>query len=567
MSEHGWQSLAVQGRRGAAVNAARASQGRILDLLVAHHIDANRAYRDRAIEELRTLISWSTWVDPSHGDLAIDTCTAEAAVAATVGLDWLYDDLSEADRLRVRKTIRKRVIDAYLQGVKNKAWWYESYQSWNAVINSACGLAGLALGDEDPKAERALGLARAGLERFFDALGREGGWDEGAGLWGQAMHHLLLFNEASTRLLDDQRIIHQRGMDVTGTFPVYFTPNGRAASFGEAPAVPLHGALYLLVRHLGVQEVAWWLDTYTFHDDLHTDGWSAAGLSLLFRPDELDTPVDPGLHCVKVFNEIGWVAIADQWPKPTMYVSAKTGDLSAFHSHRDMNALQLQVDGQMVLINPGPPDTEGTGPYQDAVGEPIRAADHNTLVIGQRDHALDAQGGIIDAVEETSYRWVACDAGQACGVDTRFVRHVVMILDPKTHQGRTVLILDEIFNAAEEPVDVFWHVASKPEVDEKQRRFAVAANGGAVHGSFISEPSARLHHRSWQRRRGSHHVLKFSAELTGHGLFAAAFARDQAEVEIELKTEDQIVVASVPGASVRFKRARHHLQLDRVDLS
>ena len=179
MTEHSWQMLAAQGHRAAATNAARASQRRILDLLVAHHIDSDHAYRDRAAEELRSLISWSTWVDPSHPDLDADICTAEAAVAAVVGLDWLWEELTEADRLRVIRAVRDKAVKPYIHAVKNGAWWYGSCQNWNAVINAGCGLAALALSDEYPAAEKALPLAQAGLEQFFAALGREGGWDEG----------------------------------------------------------------------------------------------------------------------------------------------------------------------------------------------------------------------------------------------------------------------------------------------------------------------------------------------------------------------------------------------------
>ena len=56
---------------------------------------------------------------------------------------------------------------------------------------------------------------------------------------------------------------------------------------------------------------------------------------------------------MKVFNEIGWAAMADHWPSPSLYVSAKTGDLSAHHSQHDMNSLQVQVDGEMLLADRG----------------------------------------------------------------------------------------------------------------------------------------------------------------------------------------------------------------------
>ncbi len=145
ITESQWQSLWSKGVRAAAVGAAKTAQGRIIDLLIAHHVEPNDAYCNRAIEELKNLASWSTWVDPCHGQLAADLCTAEAALAAAVGLDWLWEDLSNVDRMRILQAIRHKAIEPYHQAVKDNAWWRGCYHSWNPIVNCGCGIAGLAL--------------------------------------------------------------------------------------------------------------------------------------------------------------------------------------------------------------------------------------------------------------------------------------------------------------------------------------------------------------------------------------------------------------------------------------
>ena len=72
ITETMWRSAHQQGRWGAATAAVASLQGRIFDLLVCHRVDPNSAYRDRALEELKNLVSFSTWVDPSHNDLSAD---------------------------------------------------------------------------------------------------------------------------------------------------------------------------------------------------------------------------------------------------------------------------------------------------------------------------------------------------------------------------------------------------------------------------------------------------------------------------------------------------------------
>ena len=566
VTEAQWRSAWQQGSWGAAVGAARTTQGRIMDLLVAHHVDSNPAYRNRAIEELKTLIGWSAWTDPCHNDLCVDLCTAEAAVAATIGLDWLWEDLGEADRLRVLHALRNRVILPYRQAVAKGAWWYNCYHHWNAVVNSGCGLAALALSDEEHAAHEAYQAARRGLRRFFDALGREGGWDEGTGHWGYAMRYVLLLGEAASRMLDDQSIFHYRGMDATGLFPIYFTPNGQPASFGDSPAVPLYGAFYLLVKRYGLKEVAWWLDTYAFRRDAGTSDWSAAGLALLFRPVDVETPAAPDLLPLKVFHQIGWAAVADHWPRPGFYVAVKTGDLSANHSQRDMNSIQLQVDGEMLLTDPG------SAPFSRECFSDARkdfyeaqARAHNTILVAERDQRIDAQGGIVEAQAGKDFRWVACDAGGACGENVRFIRHVVMLVNPKTQVATTLVVLDEIDNGVPERVDLFWHTLGEIAHTGPGMSGRITGQRSSVHFAVAStvRASATVESRQIAPHR-TDRALHVSAGVIGKALFATLLSRSPIGGRIQLKQNASGARLRAGELDLHFKCLKRHLQLEKV---
>ncbi len=569
VTEAQWRSLWHQGAWSSALSAARTTQGRILDLLVAHHIDDNAAYRDRAIEELKDLVSWTTWVDPCHAELPADLCTAEAAIAATVGLDWLWDDLTRADRLRIVKAIKEKAIAPYLQAVKEGSFWYTSCSNWNAVVNAGCGLAALALSDEDPSAAEALQLSRTGLESFFRALGREGGWDEGTGYWGLAMRSLLLFGEATSRLEDDQSILHKRGMDATGLFPIYFTPNGHPASFGDNPTVPLFGTLYLLIKHMGQNELTWWLDNYSFRRDVSTSGLSAAGLALLFRPADAECPDKPDLQPLKVFHEIGWAAMADQWPHPGMYVACKTGDLGASHSQHDMNSIQLQVDGEMLLVDLGQAPysrryfSEERGDFYQ-----VQAQAHNTIIVAESDHRIDAQGCIIEAETGNNYRWVAMDSAGACGDDVHFVRHVVMVVNTASGLGETVFVLDELDSASPERVDLLWHTLAKTELDEsgfggviRGRKAAVQFALASSMKSVVGVDSHKISHRRVD------HVLRLTGGVIGRAYFASVFARRKTEGPLELIEDTEGVKVAFGETTLRFTPAARHLRLVSVESS
>ena len=566
VTEAQWRALWAQGHWGSALQAAQATQGRILDLLIAHHIDANRAYRDRSIEELRGLARWGAWVDPCHNHMPADLCTAEAAVAMAVGLDWLWEDLPAADRDRFRQAIFDRAIQPYLRGTEQGAFWANCYHHWNAVVNGGLGLAALALSDEDPAAGKAYAAARANLKRFFAALGRDGGWDEGTGYWGYGLRYVLLLAEATRRLEDDQSLLHRRGMDETGLFGVYFTPNGQAASFGENAAVPLFGTLYLLGEHFGQREVTWWLDTYAFHRDVSSMGYSAAGLAMLYRPSRARTLSKPSLERVKVFPGVGWAALADQWPRPSFYVAAKTGDLAANQSQRDMNSIQLQVDGEMLLVDPG------LGPHSRKVVSPshgefyeVQARGHNTVTVAEADHRIDAQGRFVDARAGRNFRYVACNAEDACGINVRFVRHVVMVVDG-SQAGTMLVVLDDLINGVPEKVETFWHTRGQIDLDRRTGTGTIEGRRAAVHFALGSTVKTTVRARSHRPNgRDKDNLLHLSAGVIGRALTASVFSRRRITVAVTVTEEPSgDVLVTIEGTVVRFVQDGEHLRLRSV---
>lgn len=563
VTETVWQRMWQQGSWGAALNAARAAQGRILDLLIAHAVEPNQAFRDRAVEELRDLIGWSTWVDPCHGGQKADLCTGEAAVAVTIALDWLGDDLAEADRARLVETLREKALRPYLAAVADGAWWYTTYNNWNAVVNGGVGMAALALSDE-PLGRDVLTAARDGLEHFFDALGPDGGWDEGTGYWGYAMRYLCLFGEALARVEGDESVWHARGMDRTALFPLHFTPNGHAASFGDVASVPVHGALYLLARRFDRPEIVWWLDEHSFHHDVSTMGWSQAGLALLLRPDG-DTPAPPELEPAKVFATIGWAAVADRWPRPGFYVACKTGDLAANHSQRDMNSLQLQVDGEMLLTDLGSPEYSSDY-FSDARGEfyEVQARAHNTLTVAEHDHRIDGQGSILDSAAGKTWRWVACDSGNACGEPVHFVRHVVMLLDDDG-AGDTLAVLDELILPMPARIDAFWHTHGGIDLDEDAPAGRIAGQSAAVHfrlaAEFPFELTARRHAGEGHKADRFLHAV---ARGVQQGMLLSVFAREPVDNSLGVTTDADGVLATVGRRKIRFERDKGGLKLAKV---
>ncbi len=568
ITETDWRAGHAQGLWGAALTAARTCQGRILDLIVCHHIDPNPAYRDRAIEEMRLLAGWSTWLDPSHQtqDKA-DLCTAECCATMALALDWLDEDLAEVDRLKCRRALQKKGLAPYIAAVEQNDWWYTCYHNWNAVINSGCGLGALLLADDDPQAAAAAAMAKAGLDHFFAALGREGGWDEGVGYWGYALRYLLMFGTAMDRENDDRSVFHHRGMESTCQFGIYFSPRGHSTSFGDSPAVPLYGALYAAAGRYGNREVCWWLDRWANHRDVTTTGWSDIGLGLLLRPTSMDVEPTPSLSTLKVFNEIGWAAMADHWPEPNLYVSVKTGDLSAHHSHLDMNTLQLQIDGETLLADLGNPPMTWAYCFTPKRFDfyQAQAAAHNTLTANDRDHRIDAQGQILEAEHGDTYRWVAAGAGDALGVNVRFNRHVIMLLDEAGRMGQAVIVLDEVSNAIPEEIIAHWHTFG--ELTFKHRSGVIVGRQSGLHIRVKATGAIETTTETHSLGKLSDSVLRVTAAKTSDIVLATIFSRRPIKNITLTQSSRGQVSLKTDIASLHFKGSRRHLKLDSLILT
>jgi hypothetical protein len=320
---------------------------------------------------------------------------------------------------------------------------------------------------------------------------------------------------------------------------------------------------------------------------------------------------------VKVFHEIGWAALADRWPRPGLYVAAKTGDLSANHAHRDMNAVQVQVGGEILLVGPGkglagegsrgraaPRGRSGAaapGAAEDRVAaDEAQARAHNTIVVAERDHRIDAQGRIVEALSSKRYRWVACDAGTACGENVSFVRHVVMVVEPAAggsrsasggsaaHEGRMVIVVDELNNGVPEKAELLWHTRGQVTLDARAKRGTITGARSKLHFALASTVPSKVSCRS-ERPSASpaagrppagadtDRVIRLSCGALGKVLFASVFSLRPIRGKVELNVTASGVTVGVGPAvkskaagksdwsvALRFKSRKRSLQLAEV---
>ncbi len=168
----------------------RQVQGRILALSLAFRVFGEKKYLERAKKELMEISELPDWC-PTH---FLDV--GEGALAAGIGLDWLYDELSLEEREKIKNAIIKNALLPSLESKFNKNWINGS-NNWNPVCYGGLAVGALSIAESEPElskriVERSIKyLPNAGDEYFPD-----GAYPEGPSYWSYGTSFYVMAIEA-----------------------------------------------------------------------------------------------------------------------------------------------------------------------------------------------------------------------------------------------------------------------------------------------------------------------------------------------------------------------------------
>ena len=178
---------------GFKFGAVRTVQGRILTLSLSYRVFGDNRYLERAKAELMQLVELPDWC-PSH---FLDV--GEATLAAAVGLDWLYKELSAAERAKISQAIVKNGIIPSLdvKESNNNTSWLNGNFNWNPVCNGGLLVGALAIYETESE------LARQIVERSIKYIpfagadySPDGASSEGPSYWSYGTSFYVIAIEA-----------------------------------------------------------------------------------------------------------------------------------------------------------------------------------------------------------------------------------------------------------------------------------------------------------------------------------------------------------------------------------
>lgn len=355
---------------GFKFGAVRNVQGRILTLGLSYRVFGDKRYLERAKSELMQLAELPDWC-PTH---FLDV--GEATLAAAVGLDWLYNELTIDERDKVVKAIVKNGIIPSLdvkESNENKSWLNGNF-NWNPVCNGGLLVGALAIYETEPT------LARQIVERSIKYLpyhgavyAPDGTYAEGTAYWSYGSTFQVIMIEALRSVFGTTCNLEQfPGFLKTTNFITQIVgPTGYEFPFSDASARGANLKSLPISERFTSEPIMLWFASETGNTDVARDEINSIGIAknILLNDTAVKAQKSHSRHFAlevlwwnpqlpKISKDIQlplhWTA-AGHMPLAVMrsswtdssasYIAIKGGTPNNSHGHMDAGSFILEANG------------------------------------------------------------------------------------------------------------------------------------------------------------------------------------------------------------------------------
>ena len=323
----------------------------------------------------------------------------ETAIAMSLALDWLFPQLNENTRSRMREQIAEkgclpcfRTLFGMRYPQKVVGWkfapWVKleprDFSRWPIILDKtnlkAIPISGLAIGSltlepRDPRRAEWLEMARHGYETIAALYERDGSYPEGSGYGDYTTFHLLLAQAAIERKLGVDlfdRINYNGFVEFMLSLQLPQTAEPKACvNFGDGGTGLRSAVSFYVARKTGdglAQDMG--LELPREHDPF----------SVIWHQPEL-APEKPGAaHHFKHWD-LDWMIYRTGYGLDDLVVAMRSGG-PANHEHADRNSLLLKAYGEVLLADSKHPTYDHNSP-----GWVLRTSPaHNTVLIDNQGH-------------------------------------------------------------------------------------------------------------------------------------------------------------------------------------
>ncbi|HTE27545.1 heparinase II/III domain-containing protein [Flavitalea sp.] len=330
------------GRR--LLDKSREALRRIFMLSYGYRMTKDPAILKRAEQELLAISGFSDW-NPSH---FLDV--AEMTMAAAIGYDWLYSDLSDQSKTIIKEAIIKKGIEPSLDSKNNS--FLRAEHNWNQVCNAGMTYGAMAIYEDNPE------LARKIINRALETIvismadyGPDGAYPEGYGYWGYGTSFNVMFVSAIEKLFGkDFGLTAKPGFLKTAGFLENMTgPSGKPFNFSDAGNEGgFQPAMFWFASKLKDPSLLW----------VERSRLQSTPAAQLVRdrllPGALLWSSGVAINNIKPPKETMWVGkgknpvalMRTSWTDSNaIYVGLKGGSVSVNHAHMDIGSFVMEATG------------------------------------------------------------------------------------------------------------------------------------------------------------------------------------------------------------------------------
>ncbi|QDH80798.1 heparinase [Echinicola soli] len=525
----------IQGKN--RINQSREAIRRVLFLGYAYHMTRQPAYQKKAKEELLNICSFEDWNPEVFLDLA------EITMAAAVGYDWLYPQLSKEERGLVSRSILKKGLEpSYDQRYSD---FQQLNNNWGQVINAALCLGAVSVYESYPDIaqktiDRSLRLTDRALEEYCP----DGIYPEGFMYWiyGSSYSSMMFYTLENLQYKKAQ--LPECFLKSGAFYTHMIGQTGEPFNWSDVFSVTsFNPAIFWMAKELGDLSLLW--NEKQLLENQQTDDlkeYRLLPVTLLMGASlPLEKVTYPDGLCWAGNGTNAMAVMRSSWEDPSaLFLGFKLGNPREHHGHMDMGSFILEADGVRWAIDMPMQN------YHAAVFKHVKLWDdkqhgdrwsltrtsnhgHNTLTL---DDSLMDVGGKAELI-----RWGDREGFQfAIGdLSDTFLRK-----DRKINRGvgikekEYVIIRDEIA-ASDKGVNVCWKMVTKARIKVKDNEAILEKAGKTLRLKISSPKNAKIHIRP-VNNHGQSKVSHKGAKLVGF--------------DIDVKEEESAVieVLLIPGS-------------------
>lgn len=339
-------------KRFRLLGTSRRALGRVLVLGTLYRLRGEEKWKTRLTAELMAVCQFRDW----HHKHFLDTAEMSAAVA--LGYDWLYPELSEAERATIREGLVKHGID---QTPRN-GWWVRGHNNWNQVCHGGMVLAALAVAHEEPaKAEALLQSAKKNFVTGMKAYAPAGVFPEGPGYWNYGTAFSVLMDSAVKSVTGaDWGILAMPGFRKSFFYRMHVQgPTGHVVNYADggtgASSSPYHFHLAAETRAPGLRTFAMDSMQADLRKIVPSDSERPREYGInrfyplavaWYLPREGATDIALDWFGTEGEEQVHLATMRSAWEdRNALFASMKAGVLAASHSHLDTGSFVLESDG------------------------------------------------------------------------------------------------------------------------------------------------------------------------------------------------------------------------------